>query len=526
MEQNTSSQTFQPSEIIKAKWTFDDVINALGFIALPTHRPVAGFALDSRNVQPGQIFLALKGERQDGHDYVTQAFEKGAFAAIVERGDLPALEGKSFLRVEDAQEALNRLGRYARERSGATVVAISGSVGKTTVRLWTAQLLAALGDVATNPHNYNGQIGLPLSLTELGEETAFGVFEVGIDQPGTMATLSKLCRPHVAVLTPIAAAHIENFASLKELAQEKAQLCVGLEPHGVLVVDQASLLAFPCIREVAEAQSVEEIVSVGFEPGATVRILSMEAIPEEDVTSVELDLAGLPVRYELNLRGRAAVLDSALALAATLVAAYEGKLKEIVQTKKEELSSMFLSRMLCLKLAPGRGATTIIRTTDGRKITLIDDAYNANPASMLAGIERLSATPALRHVAVLGDMLALGEKSDAAHDALFRALAKKAPGSRTNLKGMQEKVEEAELRRSAIDKVYVVGEACKRAYRLLEPRQRGGYAETVEALVPLLQDGLRSGDVVWIKGSHDTGLCRVAALLRNLFQDEVVEEAA
>lgn len=509
------------------KWTFDDIVKALGLTAVPTEWPVAGFAIDSREIQPGQVFVALKGNTTDGHGYLEEAFERGALLALVEREDLPTLSSHNFLRVPDTRAALTALGQFARGRTQATVVAVSGSVGKTTVRSWISQLLAPFSEVVSTPRNFNGQIGLPLSLTELGRNTPFGVFEIGIDRPGTMAPLSRLCRPHVAVLTPISAAHIENFPSLKALALEKAHLCEGLEPGGILVIDQATLKAFPVIEDIARQKGVQDVVSVGFDEGAMVHITRVAGRPGEDLTSVNLDLVGVPVRYDLNLRGRAAVLDSALALAATLSAAYDGPFKDIVEAQKGILPQAFLSRMLCLKLASGRGATTIIRSVDGRKITVIDDAYNANPASMAAGLERLLATPGQRHIAILGDMLALGEKSATAHRALFETLAKEAPGGvRTSKDFSEEGVMAAERKLSAVDKVFVVGEACKKAYRFLEPRQKGGIAVTPEELLSKLQEELRSGDVVWIKGSHDTGLHGFAETLRNLFQDEVIEEAA
>lgn len=512
-----------------SKWTFDDVVKALDLIAVPTQWPVAGFAIDSRKVQPGQVFIALKGATVDGHDYLEEAFQRGALLALVQRDDLPILASHNFLHVPDTQTALTALGRFARERTPATVVAVSGSVGKTTVRSWITQLLAPFSQVVSTPHNFNSQIGLPLSLTELGSDTSFGVFEIGIDRPGTMASLSKLCRPHVAVLTPIAAAHIENFSSLKELAFEKASLCEGLEPGGLLVVDQTSWASFPIIQDVARQRGVQDIVTVGFDEGAVVRIKRMSELPGEDLTSVELDLAGVPVRYDLNLRGQAAVLDSALALTATLSAANDGTFKGIVEAQKDLLPQAFLPRMLGLKFPSGRGATTIIRSIDGRKITVIDDAYNANPASMMAGLERLLATPGQRHIAVLGDMLALGNKSAAAHRAVFEALAKEAPGGlhTKNIKnGSEVETVMAERKRSVVDKVYVIGEACKKAYRFLEIRQKGGIATTTQELLARLQEELRSGDVVWIKGSHATDLHVFAEALRNLFQDAVVEEAA
>lgn len=511
------------------KWTFDDVVKALDLVSVPTQWPVSGFAIDSRDVRPGQVFIALKGARTDGHDHLQEAFDRGAVLSLVERSDLPLLESHNFLRVPDTKAALDALGRFARERTNATIVAVSGSVGKTTVRSWIAQLLSPFSDVVSTTQNFNGQIGLPLSLTALGAETSFGVFEIGIDRPGTMAPLSNLCRPHVAVLTSVAAAHIENFSSLNELALEKARVCKGLEPGGILVVDHATLRAFPVIGEIARQRGAQDIVSVGFDQDATVHITHMVEHPGETSTHVEVDLAGVPVRYDLNLRGKAAVLDSALALTATLCAAYEGRFSEIVEAQKGILPQAFLSRMLGLKLPQGRGATTIIRSADGRKITVVDDAYNANPASMEAGLERLLATPGQRHIAILGDMLALGDKAEVAHRILFKTLAKKGAASlqTKNVKGTGEaEAITAERRPSRVDKVFVVGPECKKAYRFLDPRQKGGSAERPEELLPWLKEELRSGDVVWIKGSHDTGLHGFAETLRALFQDEVVEEAA
>lgn len=487
-------KNIQEGKETKANWTFDDVVAALRFIAVPIEIPISSFSIDSREIIPGQAFIALRGEKRNGHDFLSQAYENGAVMSLVEEGDLPALKGKSFLCVKNTHEALMDLAQYARGRTGATIVGVSGSLGKTTVKSWIAHLLSNKDTTISTLKNFNGHIGLPLSMTGLGTDTRFGVFEIGIDQPGTMQSLATLCNPHVAVLTPLAQAHIENFKSMESLAHEKAMLFSGLCPNGIVVVDQKSCQSFPILEHLAKEYGAINLVTVGFEEGATVRILDRKEIFSTRGTHVKINFGNLYLEYELCARGDHFILDSAMALAAAVSAAYEGDFESIIKDKKQEIQDIFLPYMNNLEVLPGRGQIFSVCLDGGRKITVIDDAYNANLSSMLSGLESLVSMPGNRRIAVVGDMLSLGHHTENAHKKLFEAFA------------LQEN----------IDKVYAVGHFVQSYFSILSSHKRGEITSNVEDLEQILKRDLQDGDVIWIKASNAIGLHQISENFRKI----------
>ncbi|GHS91159.1 UDP-N-acetylmuramoyl-tripeptide--D-alanyl-D-alanine ligase [Alphaproteobacteria bacterium] len=481
--ENETESREEKKDVLCSGWSFDKIIDALRFIAAPTEIPITGFAIDSRDVKPGEVFVAFKGARVDGHDFLEQAYQKGAALALVEHMDLPALKGRSFLKVDHTGKALMELAQYARENTRATVVCVAGSVGKTTVRAWITHLLSAVGPTVSAQKNFNSQIGLPLSLTALQRDATFGVFEIGIDKSGVMQSLATLCNPHVAVLTSIDKAHYAGFSSLDSLAQEKAMLFSGLCPNGIAVVNQESCEKFPFIQHIAKEYGAVDVVTVGYKAGATVRIVEAKEDFEKGTTTVTLDFAGKRLEYPLHLLGDHWVLDSALALAAAVCASFEeNSLKDIVSKKEEDFRNIFLPQMPCLEALEGRGII-IPLCIKGRHITLIDDTYNANLASMKAGLNALLKQKATRHIAVVGDMMELGAISEAEHAELFEL-----------------------LRQSNVAKVYAVGEHVKAPWESLPPEKKGAFADSVQSLGLKLEDDLQDGDAIWSKASRVVGL--------------------
>ncbi|MDR2464463.1 MAG: UDP-N-acetylmuramoyl-tripeptide--D-alanyl-D-alanine ligase [Holosporales bacterium] len=480
--------------VTETKWTFDNVINALRLIAVPTNIPITGFSIDSREIMQGQVFIALKGKRVDGHDYIEQAFMNGAVMAIVSQPDLQSLNGRSYICVPDTKFALMNLAQYARGRTYATIVGISGSVGKTTVRHWIATLLSIADDTVSTKRNFNGQIGLPLSMTELGENTDFGIFEIGIDAPDTMLPLATLCSPHVAVLTPIAKAHLANFDSIDALASEKALLFSGLSHNGIVVADCKSCKLFPVIQLLAKEYGAIDIVTVGFDEDAMVRIIKSEENLENCITHVVVNIAGVVVEYSIPIFGSHFVLDSAIALASAISASYKGTFASIISEHADEIKNIFIPLMNTLALLEGRGQSFSISLSSGGQVTIIDDAYNANIASMLAGIESLIKHPGKRRIAVIGDMLDLGGESHFLHEQLFSAL-------------------------DCVDCVYAVGEVVRPFFSTLPKQKQCTWAATVAEIEPQLIKDFTDGDVVWIKSSHNVGLNKLVEKLRRLRDD-------
>lgn len=485
-------------------WTFDDVVTALHFVAVPTGIPLKGFSVDSRTLQPGQVFLALKGERYDGHDFLQQAYANGTALAIVEKGDLPILEGRSYLSVESTHQALWDLAVYARSRSQATVVAVSGSVGKTTVRSWIAQGLSQMGSTCETIKNFNGQVGLPLSLLRLSPKDRFGVFEIGVDAPGSMLPLAKICRPNVAVLTPVGSAHLETFLTPEAVAQEKAQLFSGLLPGGKVVCDAESCQKYPEILAEAQACGATDVVTVGFGEEASCRIVSLQE--HASCTEIQVIWNGRPLTYTLAATGRAFALDSALAFVGVVLALFEGSVESFLTRHLLDIQQKVLSLTAQWKALPGRGRSFLAQWPEGKPITVIDDAYNANLASMLARLDvfdQWAAPHGGRKIAVVGDMLALGTTTEASHKKLFERLKK-----------------------SSVDKVYAVGALSKEAFETTLPSsQKGVWLPSTEDLLDYLEKDLHRGDLVWFKASHAMGLSDIVDVLWQ-HRDEAQELAA
>jgi UDP-N-acetylmuramoyl-tripeptide--D-alanyl-D-alanine ligase len=474
-------------------WTFDDIVHALRFFSVPTNIPVSGFSIDSRDIVPGEAFIALKGEHLDGHDFLAQAYERGAVLSIVERQELSALDGRSYLRVQDTGRALLDLAQYARGKTSATVVGISGSVGKTTVRTWVAELLSNAGITVSSKRNFNGKVGLPLSMTTLTPQTNFGVFEIGIDSPGSMQPLASLCRPHVAILTPLAHAHMENFHSMDLLAHEKALICSGLCPDGILIVDMDSSICFPGIAHLAKEYGAVDIVTVGHD--ADVKIVNVKTVPSDvqhkipgsGITYVTLESRGITFEYSIAAVGRHAVQSSAFAFAGAVGAAFEGTWTDIISAHTNDIRNIFLPYMGKLQFLPGRGQISQCRLDVSRKIMLVDDAYNANLTSMLLGLESFDLLLARRKVAVIGDMLELGDFSEQQHSQLFDALSS-----------------------SSVDKVFCIGALCSSVFSRLPAHKQGYSVGSIAELEHALREFLLDGDAVWIKASHSVGLHQIS----------------
>jgi UDP-N-acetylmuramoyl-tripeptide--D-alanyl-D-alanine ligase len=492
-------QNIETADCRSESWTFDDIVHALRFISVPTDIPIAGISIDSRDIAPGEAFIALKGEHANGHDYLQQAYDRGAILAIVEDADSPALNGKSYLRVPNTMGALSDLAQFARTRTPATVVCVSGSVGKTTIRTWIAELLSHAGVTVSTKKNFNGRIGLPLSLTALGQQTDFGVFEIGIDAPGTMQSLAMLCNPHVAVFTPLAPAHLEAFGSMDVLAQEKALLCSGLSPDGIAVVESETNNNFPVIAHFAKEYGAMDVVTVGFTDGARIRITHAEVVSLQgesklasDTACVTLNAGEIKFEYTIPSIGRHAIVDSAIAFVSAICAAFDGMWADIISKHASDIRHVFLPYMSQLQLLEGRGKIYQLNLSEGRHISLVDDAYNANLSSMLAGLNALELSKGHRKIAVVGDMLELGNMAKLSHHQLFDALGN-----------------------SHVDKVFCIGTLSAASFARLPALKQGGVAESIAGLKEFLLSALVDGDIVWVKGSHSTGLHNLVRTLIN-----------
>ena len=439
-------------------------------------KAVTGLSIDSRSLLPGEAFFAIRGDRFDGHDFLTAATKSGAALHIVSEHKLPALgrvqQQTPMLVVDDVLKALSQLAEAARARSRAKIVAVTGSVGKTTTKEALRHGLGAVGTVHASAASFNNHWGVPLSLARLPAETRYAVFEIGMNHPGEIRPLVKLVRPHVAIITLIAAAHLGHFRDLDEIAEAKAEIFEGLVPGGTAVLNaddpRCGLLA-----TMARKVGVTEIAIFGETNGADCRLTAFDASP--DGATMDALIFGEPVHVVLAASGRH-MAQNVLAVLATanLIGADVGAVAA-------SLSSW--------RAVKGRGERTILSLPDGGSITLVDDSFNASPAAMRAALDVLKqCVPGEggRRIAVLGDMLELGDSAPALHAELAEP-----------------------LQAAGVDRAFLKGEEIKALDDVLDGRVAREWHESVDELRESLLKYVRSGDVVLVKASKSIGFARL-----------------
>jgi UDP-N-acetylmuramoyl-tripeptide--D-alanyl-D-alanine ligase len=452
-------------------WTADEIAAATGGVASAPF-DVSGVAFDSREVEPGHLFVAMKGEATDGHRFVAQAFERGAAGAVVSE----PVDGP-HVRVADTGEALNALGAESRARTEARICGVTGSVGKTGTKeaLFAALERAAPGRTHRSVKSYNNHVGVPLSLARMPRETRFGVFEMGMNHAGELARLTRLVRPNVAIVTTIASAHREFFTSEEEIADAKAEIFEGLEPDGTAILPfdnrhRERLLA-------GARDHAGRIVTFGLGDGADVRAKEVVAAPNGGSLVTAL-LPQAELTFTISQPGEHWVSNALAVLAA--VEAMGGDLAQ---------AGLALADLPGLK---GRGERHRIRLPGGGEALLIDESYNANPASMAATLKTFGALkPAGRRVAVLGAMRELGAGSDGFHAALV-----------------------GPVEAACVDYAILVGEEMAALAKALGQKVEMTHAESASAATETLRRELRDGDAILVKGSNSIGLAVLVEALK------------
>jgi UDP-N-acetylmuramoyl-tripeptide--D-alanyl-D-alanine ligase len=456
-------------------WTYSDLVAATrGRLVGTPARAITGLSIDSRTVGAGDAFLAIKGDAFDGHDFAAAAIEKGAAIAIVAEEKLASLpNGEPYLVVPDVLDAMTAMGLAARARSKARVVAVTGSVGKTGTKEALRLALSTNGETHASVASFNNHWGVPLTLARMAATARYGVFEIGMNHAGEITPLTRMVRPHVTVITTVEPVHLEFFPNVEGIAEAKAEIFLGLEPGGAAVVNVDNPYTPILLKRAAERGA--RIVTFGTAAGADVRLVS--ATIGEDGSFVVADLMGSPVHYRLGAPGRHVVQNSLAVVAA--VALLGADVPKALAALEE--------------LAPpkGRGERHPLHLPGGA-YTLVDESYNANPASMRAAIALLGGTPATRRIAVLGDMRELGETSDALHAALA------------------EPIEAA-----GIDLVFLCGPHMEALWRALPETRRGAYAATASELQAVVESAVEPGDVVMVKGSLGTKMGPIVARLKS-----------
>jgi UDP-N-acetylmuramoyl-tripeptide--D-alanyl-D-alanine ligase len=457
-------------------WTSKDAAQATNGTAT-TDFEITGISIDTRTVKEGDLFVALKAAR-DGHDFVAQALEKGASAALVSRIPDGVAPDAPLLLVDDVLPALERLGAAARERMSGQVIGVTGSVGKTSTKEMLRAILQGQGKVHAAEASYNNHWGVPLTLARMPQDTVYAIIEIGMSNPGEIAPLAKLARPHVAMITTVAPAHMAAFESLEGIAHEKAAIFDGLEPAGIAVIN-ADLSVTPILT--------------GAWPGSTLTFgeaKDANAVLEgvkltADKTFAAANVLGQDLAFELSTAGRHFATNAVGCLA--VVAAVRANVAKAAED-------------LILWLPPeGRGARETIELLDG-PLEMFDDAFNANPTSMAASLEVLAAAkPATskagqgRRIAILGDMLELGTSERADHAAIAQLSWVKN-----------------------VDQFYCVGPLMKALFEALPTGKRGAwYAGPQDAMADLPKIA-RAGDVVLVKGSKGSKVSLLVDGLRQL----------
>ena len=452
-------------------WTAQEVEAAVSGRRVGDWR-VSGVSIDTRTLSPGDLFVALRDVR-DGHDFVEPAFAAGAAACLVSR-DM----GRPGFISEDVLEALVQLGTAARRRMTGVCAAVTGSVGKTSVKEMIARIFRAHGRSHWSDKSFNNHWGVPLTLARMPRDTQRAIFEIGMSTPGEIAPRSHLVRPQIAMITCIAPAHLEGLGSVDAVAIEKSDIFVGLEPDGTVIRPERDPFFEIMRRRALDLQPAAEVLTFGGDPGvhsAAVRDYTSDGARSR----ISLEVMGTVVDTELLAVGEHWAGNAALAVLASVASGID--------------ASGAAQALAGYLPPPGRGAAETLRLATGDPFTLVDDSYNANPQSMRAAFSGLARRPG-RKVAVLGEMRELGSESAEWHAGLADPLAA-AGVSVVILSG-------GEMRHLA-DRLSVQAPA-------IEVRMTQGPEEAAAMTNSLLL----SGDVVLIKGSNASGMGKVATILR------------
>lgn len=469
---------------LPALWSAAEIAAATGGKATRDFA-VQGVSIDSRSVERGDLFIALQGPSFDGHEFVASALQRGAAGALVHRRPQGLPADAPLVEVADTMRGLEDLGRAARARTGARIAAVTGSVGKTSTKEALRAVLSQFGATYATVGNLNNQWGAPLSLARMPRDSRYGVFELGMNHAGEISPLSQMVRPQVAVITTVEPVHIEFFDSVEGIADAKAEIFDGLEPNGtaVLPLDNPHFARL----EVKAKRMGARILTFGTREDAWARLL--DCTVHADGTQVSAEIGGKRLRYRLAALGLHQALNSLAVLAATF--AFDLDLDQA------------LPGFAGFEALKGRGKREALAIPGGR-IELIDEGYNASPASVGAALRLLGELPTTyggRRIVCLGDMRELGTRGPQLHREL-------AP----------------QLEAAKVDLAFLVGPLMEGLYELLPAAMRGGHAANSEAMVPLLLAAIRPGDTVLIKGSLGTRMAPLVEAVRRL--DEAAPKKA
>lgn len=436
-----------------------------------------GISIDTRTIQPGDLFIAIKGDTMDGHQFVAEALKKGAAAAVVSTVP-PGVTGL-LLVVPDTMKAMQDLGVAARFRSHAKVIGITGSVGKTGTKELLAAAFGALGQTHASKGSYNNHWGVPYTLAAMHSGSDYGIFEMGMNHANEITPLTNMVRPDIAIITTVAPVHIENFGSEQEIADAKAEIFNGMDHNGIALLPHDNKW-FAHLKAAAVTKGIK-VWSFGEHQDADIRLV--DCLEAANGSRIKAHVLGEDVNFTLLIPGRHIAVNTLSVLGA--VKASGGDLKAAVAALEK------------IQPIAGRGKRELLDIGDPTNpVTLIDESYNASPVAMRAAFTVLALVDpgrGGRRIAFLGDMRELGPNGAREHADL--ALPLQAAG---------------------VNLVYTCGTLMKNLHDALPANQRGEHRDTSKELSQIVPDVLSPGDVVMVKGSHGSRMDIVVEALRAL----------
>ena len=462
-----------------ALYSVAEIVAATGGLARGVDaQHVNSISIDSRDIEPGALFVAIKGDRFDGHDFVAAAIANGAVAALVSEEYAPGFTSQPLIIVPDALEGLVDLARAARAHSKAKIIAVTGSVGKTSTKEAIRGVLERAGKTHASIKSFNNHWGVPLMLSRMPKNADYGVFEIGMNHAGEISPLSKLVQPHVVVITNVAPAHLDQLGSLEAIAEAKAEIFDGLVEGGTAVLNidhaQAEILTTS-----ARDASIRKIVTYGFDENADVRI--DEARQTDNGMTARIVWPDTSVRVNIPSSGRHRLANATAALCVARV---------LNVGMQETVAALGMQKEI-----EGRGVVFKLGAPEN-PLTLVDESYNANPASMQATLEVFAGMRVQngRKFLVLGDMLELGNKSLELHENLADAVLK-----------------------CEADSIFLVGEQMAALAEKLGKTRISGHSLSVGGINTSILNSLDYGDVIMIKGSNGMRLGDLVSQIRDRF---------
>lgn len=440
---------------------------------------VTGLSIDTRTIRPGDLFVALKGDRMDGHDYVGEALAKGAGAVMVSHVPVGVKHDAPMLVVGDTFTGLQALGQASRNRCGAKIIAITGSVGKTGTKEMLARGFAALGQTHASQGSFNNHWGVPFSLASMHAGCDYGIFEIGMNHSGEIAPLSRMVRPDVAIITTVEPVHLENFPSVDAIADAKAEIFEGLAPGGTAIINRDN----PHFARLLAAARVKGVKALSFGENDQAEARMEECLLAANGSRIKARILDEDIVFTLQIPGKHIALNALSVLLA--VKAVNGNMKAAVLALET------------IQPVAGRGNREMLNIGDrNNPVMLIDESYNASPVAMKAAFRVLALVDpgrGGRRIAILGDMLELGAEGPRLHAELVMP-----------------------LQAANVSLVYTCGPLMKNLHDALPPQNRGEHKETSKDLAQIVPDVLVPGDVVMVKGSNGSRMDIVVEAMRKL----------